>query len=382
MLASLLGIRMTLWLGPALAAPAPPQVVESLTAVEVTLNSEGRDGFQLTFTLGRGHTDIVDYPLLANPLLRPFSRVIIQVWMGVAPEVLIDGFITRHQVNPGNEPGSATLVVTGEDVRVMMDLNEFSLPYPQMSPNVRVQLILAKYALYLGTPPLVLPPIAFDVPIVFERIPAQATTDLKYVEQLAEDAGYVFYVEPTLVPMVNLAYWGPENRLSFPQSALSVNMGPSTNVTTLNFNYDAMGPTMVIGSVQDKRLGLIVPVVTALSFRPPLAPLPALAVQQPNVRSVLARDISGLDPPQAFGRAQAMTEQSSDPLSAEGELDALRYNALLRARRVVGVRGAGFLLDGFYYVKSVTHSIKRGEYKQRFSLSREGFGAISPVIVP
>jgi hypothetical protein len=381
-LASLLGVRMTLWLGPALAAPAPLPIVEALTGVEVTLNSEGRDGFQLTFSLGRGPADIVDYPLLANPLLRPFSRVIIQIWMGVVPEVLIDGFITRHQVNPGTEPGTATLTVTGEDVRVMMDLREFSLPYPQMSPDVRVRLILAKYALYLGAPPMVLPPITLDVPMIIERIPAQAGTDLSYVEELASEASYVFYVEPTPVPMVNLAYWGPENRLSVPQSALSINLGPSTNVTSLNFSYDALGPTTVLGTVQDKRLGLLLPVVTFTSLRPPLAPLPALLVQQPNVRSVLARDTGGLDVIQAFAQGQALTDRSSDALTAEGELDALRYNGLLRARRLVGVRGAGFLLDGFYFVKRVTHSIKKGEYKQRFSLSREGFGALSPVVVP
>ncbi|MBA2302351.1 MAG: hypothetical protein H0W08_06910 [Acidobacteria bacterium] len=373
---------MTLWLGPALAAPAPLQVVEALTGVEVNLNAEGRDGFQLTFSLGRGPGDIVDYPLLANPLLRPFSRVIIQVWMGVAPEVLIDGFITKHQVNPGNEPGSSTLVITGEDVRVMMDLREFSLPYPQMSPDVRVRLMLAKYALYLGAPPMVLPPITLDVPILFERIPAQSGTDLRYIEELAREVSYVFYVEPTLAPMVNLAYWGPENRLSIPQSALSVNMGPATNVTSLNFNYDALGPTTVLGTVQDKRLGLVLPVMTFASLRPPLAPLPALLVQQPNVRSELAHDTAGLDPIQAFARAQAVTDRSADALSADGELDALRYNGLLRARRLVGVRGAGFLLDGFYFVKRVTHSIKKGEYKQRFSLTREGFGAMSPVVVP
>jgi hypothetical protein len=381
-LASLLGVRMTLWLGPSLAAPAPPQVVEALTGVEVTLDSEGRDGFQLSFSLGRGPGDIVDYPLLANPLLRPFSRVILQVWMGLVPEVLIDGFITKHQVTPGNEPGSSTLQITGEDVRVMMDLREFSLPYPQMSPDVRVRLMLAKYALYLGAPPMVLPPITLDVPILFERIPAQAGTDLRYIEELAREASYVFYVEPTPVPMVNLAYWGPENRLSIPQSALSVNMGPSTNVTSINFNYDALGPTTVLGTVQDKRLGLVLPVLTFASLRPPLAPLPALLVQQPNVRSELAHDTAGLDPIQAFARAQAVTDRSADALSAEGELDALRYNGLLRARRLVGVRGAGFLLDGFYFVKRVTHSIKKGEYKQRFSLRREGFGAISPVVVP
>ena len=56
--------------------------------------------------------------------------------------------------------------------------------------------------------------------------------------------------------------------------------------------------------------------------------------------------------------------------------------AIKRARRLVGVRGVGFLLDGFYYVQRVTHRIKKGEYKQSFSLVREGLGAIAPVVVP
>ena len=380
MLASLLGVRMTLWLGPAIAVPAPAPVVEALQTVEVTLSSEGRDGFQLTFSLGRGAMDLVDYPLLANPLLRPFSRVIIQVWLGPVPEVLIDGFITRHQVSPSNEPGASTLTVTGEDVRVMMDLHELSMPYPQMSPEARVALILIKYGLYLGAPPQVIPTLTPDVPIITDRIPAQSGTDLAYVQRLAEDAGYVFYVEPTPVPMVNLAYWGPENRLSIPQPALSVSSGPDTNVTSLNFSYDALGPTTVQGLIQDKRTRTVQPVVSLVSTKPPLSPLPATLVQQPNVRSTLPRDTGSMDLVQAMARAQAQTNRASDPLSAEGETDALRYGRLLRARRLVGVRGAGFLLDGFYFVKRVTHTIKRGEYKQRFSLSRDGFGAISPVV--
>ena len=38
----------------------------------------------------------------------------------------------------------------------------------------------------------------------------------------------------------------------------------------------------------------------------------------------------------------------------------------------MGVRGAGYCFDGLYYVKSVTHHIKRGEYKQNFTLTRNG----------
>jgi hypothetical protein len=69
-------------------------------------------------------------------------------------------------------------------------------------------------------------------------------------------------------------------------------------------------------------------------------------------------------------------------VTATGELNALQYGDLLRARGLVGLRGAGFSYDGFYYVKSVTHSIRKGEYKQRFTLTREGTGSLTPVVRP
>ena len=49
-----------------------------------------------------------------------------------------------------------------------------------------------------------------------------------------------------------------------------------------------------------------------------------------------------------------------------------RYGQSLKPRRLVGLRGVGTAFDGLYYVKSVTHTIKRGEYKQNFSLVRNG----------
>ena len=61
--------------------------------------------------------------------------------------------------------------------------------------------------------------------------------------------------------------------------------------------------------------------------------------------------------------------------TAQGELDGLQYGDVLKPRGIVGVRGAGFTHDGLYYVKSVSHSISKGQYKQRFSLTREGTGA-------
>jgi len=39
-------------------------------------------------------------------------------------------------------------------------------------------------------------------------------------------------------------------------------------------------------------------------------------------------------------------------------------------------------LPGLYYVKKVTHTIKAGQYKQKFTLTREGTGSTVPVVVP
>jgi hypothetical protein len=62
----------------------------------------------------------------------------------------------------------------------------------------------------------------------------------------------------------------------------------------------------------------------------------------------------------------------ADAVSGSGSLDVLRYGHILKAGKLVGVRGAGPAFDGLYYVKKVKHNIKRGEYKQSFNLTRNG----------
>ena len=58
---------------------------------------------------------------------------------------------------------------------------------------------------------------------------------------------------------------------------------------------------------------------------------------------------------------------NDNTVTGNGELDAVRYGDLLRPRALVGVRGVEFSFDGTYYVKSVTHNIQKGQYRQSFS---------------
>ena len=380
----LLGTHLTMLIGPSVPIPAPLSLTEALQSVEVTHKDQGRSGFQITFQVGRsGPLDLVDYSLLLNPLLRPFSRVVLIVTFSVTPRVVMDGVITNHQLSPGNEPGTATLTVTGEDVSVMMDLEKKRAEHPAQDETLIAMKILVSYVQYFLSPPTVIPPITIDPPIPIERTPVQQGTDLEYLNQMAGRHGYVFFVEPGPLPLMNRAYWGPPPRLGIPQPALSVNMGPETNVESINFQYNALAPTTVKGEVQDRQTNQKLPIRTFVSLRPPLVSQPALPFNLPNVRTSLLENSDGLNYMQAFARAQATTDKSMDAVvSANGELDALRYGTLLQPRGLVGLRGAGYSYDGFYYVKSVTHSMKKGQYRQRFSLTREGVGALSPMVMP
>lgn len=375
-------IHLTMLIGPTVPVPAPSLLTEALQSVEVTHSDEERSGFQITFQVGRsGPFDLLDYSLLSNPLLKPCNRVILIVTFNAVPRVLMDGIITNQQLSPGNEPGTSTLTITGEDVSVMMDMEEKSVEHMVQDETIIANKIILSYPQYQLIP-IVIPPPMIDPPIAIVRVPVQQETDLEYLKEMADRYGYVFYIVPGPAPLTNTAYWGPPKRLDLPQRALSVNMGPDTNVKSpINFQNNALAPTLFSGKVQDSMTNQILPVQTFASIRPPLASQPSLLTQS-CVRRKKFRAEDGLNIMQAFARAQGMTDESTDVVSAEGELDALRYGDILQARGIVGLRGAGYNYDGLYYVKSVTHTIRRGEYTQRFSLRREGVGAISPVVIP
>ena len=68
---SLLGVRLTLLIGPTVAVPAPPPLIEALHEVEVTHRDDGQSGFSISFNIGRaGPAALMDYALAASPLLR------------------------------------------------------------------------------------------------------------------------------------------------------------------------------------------------------------------------------------------------------------------------------------------------------------------------
>ena len=378
---SLSSIYLNLLIGASVPAPVSSSVMEAIDSIEVTHQDEGRSGFQIVLKVGRsGLSDMADFNLLKDPVFRPFNRVIINVIFNAIPIVLMDGIITHQQLSPGNEPGASRFTVTGEDVSVMMDMEERDVEHPAQDEIMIANTIIMSYARY-GLVPKVIPPATMDTPVPTDRTPVQQGTDLQYLQEMAGRYGYVFYVTPGPIPGQNTAYWGPPIRDGVPQKALSVNMGPNTNVSQINFTYNALRPSRQSGSVQDRSSNEDTPVETSSSIRTPLSSQPAIQANQPNVRTRRFRR-SGLTTSQAYAQAQGLTDSSTDEtVTASGELDATIYGDVLQPRGLVGVRGVGNTYNGTYYVQRVTHSIKKNEYKQRFTLSREGTGALANSVI-
>ena len=373
-------IHLTLLIGPVVPVPAPRVVMDALQSVTVTTAAGSASGFQMQFAFNSSselNTIFLIAPALGSSVVTPPLRVMLIVTINGMPSPLFDGIMTNVQVQPGQNGSPGTVNVTGDDLSRVMDTQEWDgLPFPVLPIAARVALICAKYAAY-GIIPLPIPEIFLDVPIPIDKIPAQQGTDLAYINQLAEEVGHVFYIEPGPVPGTNIAYFGPEIKVGVPQPALNLDMGPHTNVESLSFSFDPTKGVLPIVFIQNQltRIPIPLPIPNLNPLQPPLA---AISTSLSNIK--ILKDTAKMSPGKALSKGLAEAARSQDSVSAQGSLDVLRYGRVLKARQLVGVRGVGLAYDGLYFVKSVTNTLKAGEFKQSFELTRNGLISLTPTV--
>jgi len=147
----------------------------------------------------------------------------------------------------------------------------------------------------------------------------------------------------------------------------------------MHFSHDGMAAVATETRIVEPITKVEIPIPGLPPLKLPLAPIPS-----PAKRKTITRETAQAGPAQAILAVLSAATRAPDPVTAEGELDTVRYGHVLRARSLVGVRGAGFTYNGLYYVRRVTHSIdvQQSSYSQRFSLAREGTGSLLPVLVP
>ena len=365
------GFYLTLMMGGFNADPVPSSVIDALTEVSVSSTVGSQAGFQLTFTLGK-HSPVQQ--MMNAGAFDPRQRVVIAVTVNGQTDVLMDGIITKQDLTLSSAAGKTTLSITGLDLTALMDFIDLTgIPYPALPQFLIVEAVLAKYAV-LGVVPLALPASipTFENPL--DRFIKQQGTDYRFVSTLAQTTGAVFYLDPGPKPGKSLAYWGPDISKLFggPQPAVSINLDASTNIDSLSFSYDGTLATQYLVTIiePNTKIPIPIPVPNIDLLKAPLA-----AHAPTPLKSKQLRPTANENPAGAALLALASLFQTADVISGSGQMDVLRYGQVFKARQLAQVRGAGQYYDGKYYVKSVTHSIKRGEFKQSFTLSRGGTGS-------
>jgi hypothetical protein len=154
-------------------------------------------------------------------------------------------------------------------------------------------------------------------------------------------------------------------------------MDAHTNVEALNFSFNGAAKSMPIVYIQNEEthVPIPIPIPDISPWNPPLGLIPSIPVNFP-----VLEDTANLNPIQAIALGLAEASRSSDAVTGIGTLDVIRYGHILKARSLVGVRGAGAAFDGLYFVKKVKHKIQKGKYKQEFTLSRNGLVSTIPKV--
>jgi len=383
-------LTLSLAIGGVGADPAPRPVVESLVEATVRSGTTGPSGFDLTFAVSTGSPLVTS--LLPQGYFDPPNRVILSATLHGRTTVLVDGVITHHEMTPSDEPGKSVLAVKGEDLTRMMDLLDLTgFPFPAMPAELCIALMIAKYTPIYKIVPLIMPSVMLDVSNPLERIKSQRGTDLSYIKHLADLVGYTFYLQPGPVPGMSMAYWGPMLRTAIPflptPAPISIDWDGRSNVESLGFAFDGFAKTLWVINIQDTTSHLVYPIPV-----PDVNPIsPPLGAKQPMPLKI--QNLTGMakySPIQAAAIALAKAAADANVVSGHGTLDVTRYGAILTARTIIEVRGAGITYDGEYFVDSVTHTIKPGSYKQNFTLSRnaliagggEPLGPLSYAISP
>lgn len=367
---------MGLYLGKNELQKAKRELLEALQRVEINQSNDGSyQGFQIAFAIQRPLGRSTDYALLKEPMLSPGNRVVITITIFSQPRVLMDGIITHQQI-PSSEGGSeAQLVVMGKDISVLMGLEDKNLSYKGMKHKEVVEQILSRYTKFGIIPKVETPTTKWPVNPP-KQMPAQyGTSDRLCLGELAEANGFKFYLLPGPTPGKSTAYWGPSSQVSNEHLPISVNMGTRTNVESINFAFDAQAAATVRGGVSDADSDK-----SQMAESTKRTDKPARAKKDPfGENRTLLRSIwlgyAGPDANEAQARAQALTNRLiSQAVTATGTLNTLRYGDLLMIPGYVAVRGTGGTYDGEYVVESVKHRISGSEYKQEFTLTREGVG--------
>lgn len=358
-------------------APASDDIYPRLIEVEVEEGADHAGSFRLKLALqlnADGEWSDLDADTFAL-----FTKVRVEAgFKDGTTEVLIEGYITdveAHFEDPARQP---TLEVHGLDASVLMSLEEKIATWPDLSDSDIATQILSGYGFVPDVTSVAPVHAESDVTVV------QRSSDLEFLRGLARKNGFEVGVERDTTGTTT-GYFRRPRLDGTPQKTLSVAFGDASTLISFDVKVDGVKPL----SVETDQID--VKAKSANTGSGTQLQLPAIGER--DLDALVSGPIGSLiSPKEAAGKlwlytvptsdateltsvAQAVRDEAGWLVTARGDINSDAYGAVLRAKRLVLVKGAGARHSGKYYVTRVMHRLGAdGSYRQSFDARRNAVG--------
>jgi phage protein D len=338
-------------------------LVPDLVEIEVEENTSASDVFRMRVALHSRCDGAWNY--LDDDRFAVWRRFSLKAGYPGQVQMLIDGYITHVDVGIGQR-GDSYLEVSGMDATAVMDLEEKQRAWPSRADHEIAQEIFSRsYELSHEVE---------DTRFRREETTSttmQTETDIRFLRRLAYRNGFECFVRG------GTGFFRSPDLQGAPQPPLAIEFGGRTTLNSLRVSLDGTAASLV----EMRRLDPVAKSVEhrtrtgsprRLLGRRSLAALRSnLPVGRAFLRRQAAASVSDMD-----GRLREAYEPASGFVTIEGEIDSRAYRNVLRARRLVTIKGAGSTFSGRYYVTRVRHTFTVDGYSQQFEASRNGIGVI------
>ena len=355
---------------------AADDIYENLIRLE--LEEEIHKATSFVFRLSIALQEDGEWSYLDDERFSLFTRVAISLGAGegdVTP--LFTGYITHLAPHFDPEEELCYLEVRGMDPTCLMNLEEKMVTWEDQSHSEIATAIFGAYG------------ITADVEESPTRhggdgnVLVQRGTDIRFLKELAARNGFDCYVavDERGEPKGCFKPWVLDGA---PLPPLAVQFEGETNVQFLDVQANGTRPLGVAGwhlNLDDKALEEVAKDEYGQSSlgRETLPAivrnrLDSLSVPLAGSSRVHQSDFVFLDSTELERALQNSQDGYGWFIKAKGTVNAEDYGAVIRARRVIPVKGMGTRYSGNYLVAAVKHLIADGRYEQQVELIRNAWG--------
>lgn len=287
-------------------------------------------------------------------------------------EEIFRGFIIQPKPSYPNSGGETKLELLVQDESAALDREQMRTIWGEDAPMSDKDILTALIA-PLG---LSVDPESGDGQS--SRSLSQDATPITFLRERANANGY------DMIFSQGAVYFGPKRLEGEAQSPIMVYAGRATNCLSLEITDDGQRPDAVRFDHAPQEEGAEPATETVTADVPPLGTTPVAnegaSLGTPSVWRVSREGDETEEELRA--RAQALVNEHSFRIRANGELDGSLYGHVLRAGLTVTIDGTGGRYGGTYFADQVVHRFSPDGYRQQFQLMRNATGEDGGLLGP